>query len=162
MPIPQVTSPGAGQEAAERVTRPPGHGVAGDDVLADGELVERGDRAGRDDRHLARGHVGDVDDALDAAVMVDVGVGVDHGRHRLVTDVLTEHLHALGGGLHPAHAVDDDQTVVALDDRQIADVVVAHLVQPVDDLEQPTAPLHLRLPPQTGFTVSGVGASSVM
>ena len=36
-----------------------------------------------------------VDHALDAAVVVDVGVGVDHRHDRLVADVLAEQVHAL-------------------------------------------------------------------
>lgn len=137
------------QHAAERVERPPGHRVARHHVLPDRVLVERRDRARCDDRHLPRGHVGRVDHALDPAVMVDVGVGVDHRDHRLVADMLPEQGHALLRRFDPAHAVDDDQAVFAFDDGQVRDVVVPGLVHPVGHLVQAAPAHHLRLPPQT-------------
>lgn len=85
-------------------------------------------RARRNDRHLARGHVFDVHDAFDTAVMVDVGMGVDHRHYRLVADMLTEQVQALLGAFNPGHAVDDHQAIVTLDDGQVGDVVVADLV----------------------------------
>jgi hypothetical protein len=40
--------------------------------------------------------------------MVDVRVGVDHRRHRFVTDMLAEQRKTLPGRLDPGHAVNDD------------------------------------------------------
>ena len=134
------------EQVAERVRRSSRHRVAGDDVLADRVLVEV--LAGGDDRHAAPRHVLRVHDALDPAVVVDVRMGVDDRRDRLVADVLAEHAQALARVLHTGRAVDDDQPVVAFDDRQVPDVVVAHLVEAVDDLVQPAFADHLRLAPQ--------------
>jgi hypothetical protein len=67
-----------------------------------------------DDRSLARGDVVQRHHPFDPAVVVDVGVGVDHGGHRFVGDVLTEEVQALACRLDTAHRVDDDQPVVAL------------------------------------------------
>jgi hypothetical protein len=133
------------QETAERVGGPACHRVAGDDVLADGVLVEARSRARGDDRHLARADVGLVDDALHAAVVVDVGVGVDHRGDRLVAHVLADQRHALLCGLDACHAVDHHQALGRLDDGQVRDVVVADLENAIGDLEQPADLDHLRL-----------------
>jgi hypothetical protein len=139
------------QESAEGVRRASCHRVAGDDVLADGVLVEGPDGAWRDDRDLARSDLVGVDDALHAAVVVDVGVGVDDGGDRLVTHVLAEQGQPLGGGLDAAGAVDDDQPVLSVDDGQAGDVVVPDLVEAGHDLEEPAAGDELGLPPQAGL-----------
>ncbi|HTC73803.1 MAG TPA: hypothetical protein VK655_13010 [Solirubrobacteraceae bacterium] len=44
--------------------------------------------------------------------------------------------------------IEQDQARVALDDREVRDVVVADLVQALDDLEQAALGAQLRLPPQ--------------
>jgi hypothetical protein len=51
---------------------------------------------------------------------------------------------ALGGD----QWVEQDQARVTLDDRQVGDVVVAHLVHALDDLEQAAMRAQLGLPPQ--------------
>ncbi len=148
------------EEAVERVRGASRHGVAGDHVLADRVLVERGDGARGDDRDLARGHVLGAHHTLDAAVVVDVGVGVDHGRDGLVADMLADQAHGLARGLDRGHAVDDHQSGVALDDREVGDVVVAHLVDAVHDLVQAALADQLRLTPQA--RVHGVGRGGVV
>ena len=114
----------------------------------------------RDDLHLPRGHVLRVDDALDAAEVVDVGVGVDHGLDRLVADVLADDLHALPRRLDTGHRVDDDQTRLALDNGEVGDLGVADLVDPGDHLEQTGLRQHLGLAPQT--RIHRVGARGVV
>jgi hypothetical protein len=69
------------EKIAERVACPPGHGVSGDDVLADRELVERADRARRDNWHLSRRHVGRVGSSFDRATRES-----EAERHRTLLD----------------------------------------------------------------------------
>ena len=75
------------REVAVHVRRPPGHHVAREDVLAD-RLLEEVDR--RDDPHPARREVLVADHGPHAAEVVHVAVGVDHGHHRQVGDVLPD------------------------------------------------------------------------
>ena len=89
------------------------------------------------------------DDAADAAVVVDVAVGVDDGDDRQLRR----------SGCRPAAArraavsatVSGSitiQPVVAADERDVRDVVAAHLVDAGDDLEQSVDVVELRLAPQ--------------
>jgi hypothetical protein len=116
------------EHRGEGVAGPPRHGAADDDVLADGELVERLDRAGGNDRHATGPDVGLVDDALDAAIMVEVGVGVDHPRHRLLVDMLVEQSERLPRRGDRVARVDDDQPLGAVDDGDVATGGAADLV----------------------------------
>ena len=50
--------------------------------------------------------------------------------------MLADQRHSLARALHTRHAIDHDEPILALDHRELADVVAAHLVEPVDDLEQ--------------------------
>ncbi len=135
------------EQSTEGIERPPGHGIAGHNVFPDRELVERCDRARCDDRHLSRRNVLDVDDSLDSAVVVDMGVRVDDCRDRLVADMLTNHLHALPCRFDSGHTVDDDQSLVTLYDRQVRDVVVPHLIEAIRHLVKPTSAYDLTLAP---------------
>ena len=137
------------QQSTECVLGSSGHRVAGDDVLADGELVERSDGSRRENGHLARPHILFRDHALHTAVVVDMGMGVDHPGDRFVADVLADQRHALASTFDPGHAVDHDEPVDALDNGELRDVVATHLVDAVNHLEQATLADQLRLPPQT-------------
>ena len=106
---------------------------------------------GRDHRDLARLHVGLVDHAAHAAVMVDVAVRVDHRHHRLLRamrEIVRERrARDLGGG----QRIDQDQAGVALDHRHVGDVEAAQLIEPVGDLEQAVGQVEPRHAPQAGI-----------
>ena len=88
------------------------------------------------------------DHAAHAAEMIDVGVGVDHGRHRLPAAMRAVELERGGGDLGRDQRIDDDEAAAALDDRHVGDVEAAHLVDAVGDLEQAVVHVEPRLPPQ--------------
>ena len=81
LPRPASTWPRGplGSGAAELEHGAADHRRAGQHVLL-GHLLH--EAVGRDDGDVAGLHVGLVDDAAHAAVVVDVAVGVDHRRHR--------------------------------------------------------------------------------
>ena len=79
------------QQAAELEHGAADHRRAGQHVLL-GHLLH--ELVGRDDRDVAGLHVRLVDDAAHAAEMVDMGVAVDHRRHRLAAAVLEVELEA--------------------------------------------------------------------
>jgi hypothetical protein len=84
---------------------------------------------------------------FDAAVVVEMSMGVDHRHDRLVVAGLPpEELHPRPGVVRADRRVDDDQPVRRVDDREVR--AETHLIQPIDDLEQATALDQLRLPPQ--------------
>ena len=89
------------------------------------------------DLDLARGHVGLVDDAAHAAIVIDVAVGVDHRLHRLLAAMLVVEVHADLRRLRGDQRVDDDDALRAFDDRHVRQIEVADLVDAVRDLEQP-------------------------
>jgi hypothetical protein len=66
-----------------------------------------------------------------------MGVRVDHGDDRLLRPVLEVQSQRGRRAFHRDQRVEQDQAGIALDDRQVRDVVVADLVEPVDDFEQP-------------------------
>ena len=79
LPRPLSTWPDSprGSKSAILIANAPVHGVAGEDVFTDRSVHKSFRRQHRD---LASGHVFLSDDALDAGVVIDVAVGVDH-RH---------------------------------------------------------------------------------
>ena len=143
------------QRRAVHVAGAAAHRRTGVDVLGDGVL----DEAGRGDHDDGAG----VDlllggDALDAAEVVDVGVGVDHRGDRPVAAVLPVERQRGGRGLRRDERVDDDHSGLALDERDVREVEPAHLVDPLDHLEQALQGDEPRLAPQAGMR--GVGRLS--
>jgi hypothetical protein len=63
----------------------------------------------------------------------------------------------LSGGFDAAHRVDDDQPVGAVHDGQVADVAVADLIDPFDDLVEAPLVDHLGLTPQARIDRVGPG-----
>jgi hypothetical protein len=124
------------------------HRVAGEDVLGDRGLEEalRGI-----DLDVARSDVGLVDHAPDTAEMVGVAVGVDHGLDRLLAAVLEIEVDRDLGRLRREQRIDDHDSLVALDDGHVRQVLIADLVDAVGDLEQTADVDQLRLAPEAGI-----------
>ena len=135
-----------GQEHAILVHQPPGHGVAGVDVLRDGELHEV---ARRDDLDLAVPHVRFVHDAAHAAPVIRVGVGVDHRHDGSLAQVFVDQLLRGGRGFRRSQRVEHDPAGLALDERDIGQIEAAHLIKARYDFVQ--AVTHVQL----GHTLQG-------
>ena len=121
-------------------------------VLAGDRLHEAGRRYHLD---LARLHVGFVDHAPDAAVVVDVAVGVDHRDHGLSWPVRVVEFERRPRDLCRGQRIDQDETAVALDHRQVGDVEAAQLVETLRDLEQAVREVEPRHAPQAGIDGAG-------
>jgi hypothetical protein len=91
--------------------------------------------------------------------VVEVGVGVDHRRHRTAAAVLRVQREGGGRGLPREQRVDHDDAVVPLDEGHVGQVVAPDLVDPGDDLEETVLDQQLALTPQAG--VRRVRARSV-
>ena len=133
------------QEHPELVGGPATHGGSGDHVLGD-RLVQESLRG--HDRNLAGLHPGPVDHAQHAAVVVDVGVGVDHGRDRSFAQVFGDQVVGGGGGLGGGQRVDDHPSDVAPDERDAGGVEATHLVEAVDDLVEAVLGVEACLAPE--------------
>ncbi|MNQ71359.1 hypothetical protein D3C85_860230 [compost metagenome] len=138
----------ARQQRAEHIDGAAGHGVAGDYVLADGVLAET---FWRNDAHLAGLDVGLVDNAAHAAEVVDMRVAIDHRDHRLLAQMLAHQFVGGLGRLGAHQRVEDDPAAVALDEGDVGEIVPAHLVDAVGDLEQAVLNVQLRVAPQAGI-----------
>ena len=113
-----------------------------DDHLAGGQLfLQRQGRVGR---------VLPVDQAQDAAVVIHMGVAVQHGLDVQLAEVLLHQ--GLGGGhILPAHQhVKHDPAAVRADEGGVGHVVAPHLVDAVADLEQTRVLVIQRVAPQAG------------
>jgi len=135
----------AGQGGAELELRAPYHRGAGQHVLRHHLLHEP---VGRPDVHAAVRHVGLVHHAAHAAVVVHVAVRVDHRAHRPLAAVPRVEGQAGGGHLGGDERVDHDEPAIALDQRHVGDVVAAHLVETLGDLEQAVVHVEPGMAPQ--------------
>ncbi|MNM79910.1 hypothetical protein D3C81_918580 [compost metagenome] len=105
---------------------------------------------GRDDAHLAGLDVRLVDHPAHAAEVVGVGVAVEHRDHRALAQVLIGQVERSPGRFRREQRVEDDPAAVALDEGDVGDVVAAHLVDAVGDLEQAVLHVQLGVAPQAG------------
>ena len=80
--------------------------------------------------------------------MIDMAVAVDDGTDGPVAPVPPVERETGCRRLARDERVDDDDPGVALDDRHVRQVEPAHLVDALDDLEEPLLRHELRLPPQ--------------
>ena len=141
-----------GEPASVHVDGAPGHGGTGVDVLADGVPEEAGRRQHRYGVVVVRQY------AASAAEVRSVRMGIDQTGDRTVAAVLAVELQGRGGGLRADERVDDDDAVVALDQRHVGQVQAAGLVDTVGDLVQALPAHQPALPPQA--LVRGLGAVS--
>ncbi len=118
-----------GREHVGGATR---HRGAGEHVLADRLLQEPGRRP---HRHLAPPDRLLRDHALDAAEVVDVAVAVDDRAHRSLAAMAAVEFERRRGALHRDQRVDHDHAAPALDERDVGEVIAAHLVDARHDLE---------------------------
>ncbi|MCY1294433.1 hypothetical protein D9M69_322550 [compost metagenome] len=133
------------QRGAAHIDRAAAHGIAGDDVLADRFLHEP---LRRNDAYLAGLDVGLVDNAADAAVVVDVGMADDYRDDRAAPQVLRDQVERGPGGLGGGQRIEDDPAAIALDQRHVGEFEAAHLVNAVGDLVQPVVAQKLGIAPQ--------------
>ena len=135
------------QEGAELVRSPPHHDVARDHDLAH-DLLEESDR--RHDAHVAPIDRVPVGHAENAAEMVDVGVGVDHRGHRpLAQGAVGEVERGRRAGPVGQRVDHHPAAVVPGEERDVGDVVAAHLPDAVGDLEQAVVDVQAGLPPES-------------
>jgi hypothetical protein len=102
-----------------------------------------------DDMHLACPSILFVDDTLDPAEMVGVAVAVDYGHDRLVRTMLQVQRQACSCRLGAGQRIDDDQAMVAFDDRHVGKVESAYLIDSIADLEQAVMKIEACLAPET-------------
>ena len=115
----------------------------GDDGnFAAGELILKGKRLVR---LVLLGH-----HAEDAAEVVGVGVGDDHGPDGVLAQILFNQLHGRLAAFHAHQRVKDDPARVALDDGEVRHVVAAHLIDALADLKQAVGMVVSRVFPQAG------------
>ena len=139
-----------GSLAPYMYSRTAAHGAARVDVLGDRRVHEAVPGDDRDALAV---------DAVHPAEVVDVRVGVDDRGDRPVAAVLAVERQRGGRGLLGDQRVDDDDAVVALDQRHVRQVETADLVDAVGDLVEPLLRAQLALAPQA--RVRGVGAVGV-
>jgi len=130
---------------AVHVTSSASHRGPRKDVLGDGMLHEP---LGSHDRDTSSVDIGLVDDALDPAEVVDVGMGVDHSGDRALATVLLVQRERGRGRLLTDQRVDDDHPSVPLQDTHDGQVVTPNLIDPRPHLEQTILDKQLALPPQ--------------
>ena len=125
------------------VEQPPVHGVAGIDVLGDGELHEV-DR--RDDRDLARPHIGLVENAAHAAPVIAVGMRVDHGRDgQAIAGMLLEQLPCGAHHFRRHQRIEHDPPALAAHEGDVGEIESAHLIDAGHHLVEPVIVVELRL-----------------
>ena len=135
----------AGQQGAVHVDGTPPHDVAGDHVLAHRVL---GEVLGRDDLDLAGLDIGLIDDATHAAVVIDMGVAVDDGKHWPLAELRGHEVVRCLGRLSRDQRIEHDPAGVTLDEGDVREVEPAHLIDAVRHLEQAVLHVELRVAPQ--------------
>ena len=145
------------------ILRTAAHSRSAVQVFADGMLKES---LRSQDDHLAgrelfiqrEGSVRGVlsgNQAVNPAVMVNVGMAVQHG---LDVDRPEMFLHQglCRGHVLLAHQhIEHDPAVIGPDEGRVGHIIAAHLIDPVADLKQPGIGVQLGMPPEAG--VRGVG-----
>ena len=138
-----------GQQQAVLIEQPPVHRVAGVDVLGN---RERHKVDGRDDRDLARAHVGFVDEPAHATPMVGVGVGIDHRRDgQALTDMLLEQLPGGADRFGGDERIEDNPTGLAAHERDVGEIEATDLINARDDFVEAVIVVELRLAQQRGM-----------
>ena len=129
---------------------PAAHGDPGVHIFGDRRLHEsvRGE-----DRYRA------VEYTVHPAEVVNVGVGIDHRRHRPVASVGPVQGQSGSSGLRRNERIDDDDPGVTFNEGHVGQVEASHLVDPVTDLVEPLSGHELPLAPQAG--VGGVWAVGI-
>ncbi len=104
-----------------------------------------------DDLDLAGLDLGLRDDALHAAPVVDVAVGINDGHDRFAADVLVDQVHPGFGCGGAQQRVYHHVAAIRFDDAHYRQVEAANLVDAVGDLEQPVVEcIQPRYAPQAG------------
>ena len=138
----------ARQIAAELVDRSTHHADANQHVFAGG-LLQETRRCNHG--HLALGDLLGADDAQRTTKMVRVCVREDHGRHRLVAQMLTREGQSRCRALTGSERIDHDPAGPAFDEGHVGHVKATQLINPVDHLEQAGVGIELGVAPQAGI-----------
>jgi hypothetical protein len=116
-----------------------------------------GEALWRQDRHFAGRHVGFLDNAAYAAVMVDVRMTGDDGDQRppaaMLGDEIVRGLRRFGGN----ERIEYDPAGLTLDEANIGEIVPAHLENAVVHLEESVLHVELRVAPQAWVYGGGCG-----
>lgn len=99
-------------------------------------------------------------DALDAAVVVDVGMADDDGAHGAAAKVLVGQRQRGLRAFHAHERVEHNPARFAFDKRKVRHVVAAHLVDAVHHFEHAIYVVVARVFHRLGFAQSGASASS--
>ena len=146
------------QMRAVLVVRAAAHGASRVEIFRHGVLREA---LRHDDRNLSAGELlfdGEAavrrflvgHESLDAAEVVDVGMGNQHRFDRTFAEVLLDERHRSLRAFHCHRCVEDDPPRVSRNQRDIRHVEAAYLVNAVRDLEQPGDMVVLCIFPKTG------------
>jgi hypothetical protein len=82
----------------------------------------------RNDGDLARRHIGFVRHPFDTAIMVGVGMGIDHGDDRSPRPMLVVEVQSSSGGFGRKQRIDHDEPGVAFDQRHVRHIEPADLI----------------------------------
>ena len=142
------------QHGAELVDCAATHGRSGNDILGYGVFHKTGRRI---DMGFARRDILIAGHALDAAPVVDVVVGVEHGDDRLLRAVLVVQVQTGLGGGRGKQRVNDDQAGVTFNDGHVGQIHAADLVHAFGHFKQAVYGVELGLTPQAGVDRGGCG-----
>ena len=120
------------QQHAELIEGPAAHGGASDQVFGDGLPHEP---LGRQDAHIPLVDLVGAGHAENAAVMIGVAVGVQHGRNGTLPERGVGEIKTRLGRERRGERIDDHPPLIPLDEGDIGDVVAARLPDVLGDLK---------------------------
>ena len=120
------------QQHAELIEGPAAHGGASDQVFGDGLPHEP---LGRQDTHIALVDLVGAGHAENAAVMIGVAVGVQHGRDGTLPERGVGEIETRLRRERRGERIDDHPPLIPLDEGDIGDVVAARLPDVLGDLK---------------------------
>lgn len=136
---------GTGREHQSiHVGAPTTHRRTGVHILR-GRLVEESGRSYH--RRLARRDLVIGHDGLGAAVVIAVAMGIDQRLHRAIPTVLAVQRQPRRGGLLVDQRIDDDDSLVALDDRHVRQIESPKLIDAFGHFEKTRIAADLRMSP---------------
>ena len=150
-------------DRAVLILRPAAHGRSAVQVFTDGMLQEslrsqNNHLAGRELFIQREGSVRGVlsgNQAINPAVMVDVGMAVQHGFDVDRPEMFLHQGLCRGHVLLAHQHVEHDPAVIGPDKGRVGHVIAAHLINPVADFKQPGIGVQLGMPPEAGIRSVG-------
>lgn len=114
-----------------------------------------GESRRHDDGDRALGHFLLADDALDAAVVIDMGMAHHDARDGATPEVFGDELECGAGAFDAHERIEHDPAGIACHERDVGHVVAAHLVDAFDHFEEAVQVVELRVAPQARVGGSG-------